>query len=234
MVRISVVIPAYNEEKNIEACLRSIGAQAERPYEVIVVNNRSTDGTGMKASKLADRVVFEPKRGVVHALNAGVKAATGDYVAFMGADCVADRNWIRAIRMALEQDDLIGVFGPIYSMDRRSSKLRFSYYFIWHVVSKTLSHTPLAMAPGGNCAIRRRAIIEAGGYNPAMVPGEDIELARRLRKMGKLKFIENAKVFASTRRFEKNGVWKETKNWFKVFIRMELRRPKAYDYFEYD
>lgn len=233
-VTISVVIPAYNEEEHIETCLESIRSQSVKPYEVIVVNNNSTDRTEEKARRLADRVVFEGEQGVVYALNAGIRAARGDVVAFMGGDCVADREWIKAIRLAFEKEDLIGVFGPIASMDRRSKKMRFSYYFIWHVVAKTLSHTPIAMAPGGNCAIRRKAIIEAGGYDPDMVPGEDIEISRRLRKLGKLKFIENAKIYASTRRFEENGVWRETKNWLKVFFRMVGKRPKKYDYFNYD
>jgi glycosyltransferase involved in cell wall biosynthesis len=231
--KISVVIPAYNEEEHIGRCLESVRRQTVKPYEVIVVDNNSTDRTEEISGKLADRVVFEGNQGVIHALNRGIKAAGGDVVAFMGGDCVADRNWIKAIKLAFEKEDLVGVFGPIYSMDRESKKMRFSYYFIWHVVAKTLSHTPMVMAPGGNCAIRRDAITKVGGYNPDMVPGEDIEISRRLRKLGKLKFTESAKIYASTRRFEENGVWRETKNWLKVFFRMIGRRPKKYDYFRY-
>ena len=233
MARISVLIPAYNEERYIEACLRSIRAQTEKPYELIVINNNSKDKTGELAAKLADRIIFEPRLGVVHALNAGIKAARGDYVAITGADCIADKNWIKSIRLAL-RDEPVAVFGPIYSLSRRNKKLRFVYYFIWHVVAKTLSHTSISMAPGGNCALKRSAVIAAGGYDPAMVPGEDIELTKRIRKMGKLRFVDSAKVFASTRRFEENGVWKETKNWLKVFFRMEAGRPKTYKYFKYE
>lgn len=234
-VNISVVIPAYNEEKHIVACLESIRSQSIKPMEIIVVDNNCSDKTHDLAKGLADKIIKEKRQGVVFALNTGVAHAKGDIVAFMGADCIADKDWIKGISIAFEKNPgLVEVYGPIGSLDRKNKKLVFAYYFIWHVVAKALSITPIAMAPGGNSAVRKKAFEQTRGYDPKMVPGEDIELSTRLRKVGKLKFIENSKVFASTRRFEKNGVWRETKGWVKVFFRMTLRRPKTYKYFEYE
>jgi cellulose synthase/poly-beta-1,6-N-acetylglucosamine synthase-like glycosyltransferase len=230
-MKISVVIPAYNEEKCIVDCLKSLRGQTEKPFEIIVCNNNSTDRTAELASKLADKVIFEPRQGVSYALNAGIKAASGDVVAFMGADSVADKDWLRSIRIAFERYNVIGVYGPIYSMNRKSKKYRFVYYFIWHVVSKTLSHTRIAMGPGGNSAFKRDALIKIGGYNPNTIPGEDIELTMKMRKIGKLKFIENAKVYSSTRRFEQSGVWSISWMWIKTFFRIIFKKPKKYNYF---
>lgn len=234
-VKISVIIPAYNEEAYIENCLKSLKEQTVQPFEVIVIDNNSKDRTNEIAKRLADKVIFEKKQGVVYALNTGVNAAKGNVVAFIGGDCIADKNWLCGIKTAFEKNSrVVEVYGPIASMDRNNRKLRFVYYFIWHVVAKTLSHTPIAMAPGGNSAVRRDAFLQAGGYDPMMVPGEDIELSTRLRKIGKLRFIANSKVYASTRRFDQNSVWKETKGWLKVFFRIIIRRPKKYEYFKYD
>lgn len=95
--RVSVVIPAYNEEKLLARCLVSLQNQRVAPYEVIVVDNNSTDTTAQIAKNYGVIVVTEKRQGIAWARDAGFHHATGDIVARMDADCVAPPEWIEII-----------------------------------------------------------------------------------------------------------------------------------------
>ena len=95
MIRISVVVPAYNEELLLPACLRSLEAQDyQGAFEVLIVDNGSTDATAALARARGFRVVEEPRRGYACALARGFLEATGDVVATTDADSVVPRDWI--------------------------------------------------------------------------------------------------------------------------------------------
>ncbi|HYH74730.1 MAG TPA: glycosyltransferase family A protein [Candidatus Saccharimonadales bacterium] len=97
--RVSIVIPAHNEEGRLRACLESIAAQTSRPYEVIVVDNNSTDTTtAIAASFPFVRIVSEAQQGIVFARNAGFDAATGDIIGRIDADVTMPSNWVAHIQ----------------------------------------------------------------------------------------------------------------------------------------
>lgn len=94
-LRVSIVIPAYNEEHHLAACLQAIAAQTVRPFEVIVVDNGSTDGTARVAAEfLFVRVVKEARRGRVFARNTGFDAARGDIIGRIDADIILPEHWV--------------------------------------------------------------------------------------------------------------------------------------------
>lgn len=94
-LRISLVIPAYNEERHIRSCLDAIAAQTLKPFEVIVVDNNSTDKTAEIASSYDFvKVIHEPKQGIVFARNTGFAAATGTVIARTDADVILPKGWI--------------------------------------------------------------------------------------------------------------------------------------------
>ncbi|HSX32718.1 MAG TPA: glycosyltransferase family A protein [Candidatus Saccharimonadales bacterium] len=98
-MRVSIVIPAYNEERHLAACLDAIMAQTVRPFEVIVVDNNSTDKTAAIARcyPLA-RVVHEAKQGIVYARNAGFDAARGEIIGRIDAEVILPKNWVEHIQ----------------------------------------------------------------------------------------------------------------------------------------
>ncbi|MGA2911568.1 MAG: glycosyltransferase family A protein [Candidatus Levyibacteriota bacterium] len=112
-MKISVIIPAYNEEKRIETCLKNIVTQIEKPFEVIVVDNNCTDKTAEIARKFGAKIVKEKEQGTRSARDAGFNAAKGDIIARTDADTLVPLDWTRKIRESFEQDDaLLGLSGP--------------------------------------------------------------------------------------------------------------------------
>src|SRR5688500_17107775 len=93
-LRASVVIPVYNEADSLDLCLSAIAAQTTQPFEVIVVDNNSTDTTAeIAASYPFVRLVYESRQGVVHARNTGFNLAQGDIIARIDADTVIESGW---------------------------------------------------------------------------------------------------------------------------------------------
>lgn len=96
---LTLIIPAYNEENHIRACLDSVAAQSVAPDEVIVINNNSTDSTARIANEYPFvTVINEKQQGIVFSRNAGFNAATGDIIARIDADTVLPRYWVKRIR----------------------------------------------------------------------------------------------------------------------------------------
>ncbi len=97
-VRVSIVIPAYNEEFHLRACLQAIADQTVQPYEVIVVDNNSTDNTAaVAASYPFVQVISESRQGRVFARNAGFDATSGDILGRIDADIVLPANWVEHV-----------------------------------------------------------------------------------------------------------------------------------------
>lgn len=112
-MKVSVVIPAYNEEDYIGPCLESLKRQTVKPHEVIVVDNNSTDRTAEIARSLGAVVIHESRPGTIHARDTGFDAATGDIIARTDADTQCDPTWIESIQKCA-QPTRWAATGPIY------------------------------------------------------------------------------------------------------------------------
>ena len=112
--RISIVIPCWNEEEHLEACLNSIAEQTVAPFEVVVVDNNSTDNSVAIANKYAFvRVVTEPVQGITPTRNRGMNAATGDVIGRIDADLVLERHWVERLGNAFADPSCMAVTGPL-------------------------------------------------------------------------------------------------------------------------
>jgi len=116
-MKVSVVIPVYNEEKYIGACLKSLQNQREKPDEIIVVDNNCTDNTVTIAKQYPVRIVKEKKQGMSHARNAGFDAARYDIIARCDADAIAPPRWIEKIKSIFETKKIDGLSGVFYFYD---------------------------------------------------------------------------------------------------------------------
>src|SRR3989344_7027794 len=129
-MKISVVIPAYNEEKHIGSCLEHFLKQEEKADEIIVVDNNSTDNTAKIANKYGAVVVREVKQGMIHARNTGFNSATFEIIARTDADTYVPKNWIKLIKDNYAKNkNLAGLSGPASFYDFPiSSKLQHSQW----------------------------------------------------------------------------------------------------------
>jgi glycosyltransferase involved in cell wall biosynthesis len=159
-VSVSVVIPARNEERMLEACLTALSLQSDPVDEIILVDNDSTDATAATARSHAGVVVVTERRhGITYARNTGFDAATGDVIARIDADTMVTRGWSASIRRAFATDpDLAGLTGPagftrLSSGDRVIG--RAAYAFGRTVHELMLRERPVMY--GHNMALRRPA-----------------------------------------------------------------------------
>jgi len=111
-VRVSVVVPSYNDAVMLEQCLTALDAQTRPADEVVVVDNGSTDATVDVALAHGARVIAEAKRGIPQATAAGLDAATGEIVGRLDADSVPPRDWVARIAAAFEDPELDVLSGP--------------------------------------------------------------------------------------------------------------------------
>ncbi len=112
---ISAAVITFNRAEWLKDALSSLTRQTRQPDEVVVVDNGSKDHTKDVVLSFSDRLnikyVYEPVRGIPHARNTAIKNATGDIVASIDDDCVADENWLKQMEIPFIKDPHIGVVG---------------------------------------------------------------------------------------------------------------------------
>ncbi len=225
-MKLSFVIPAYNEEELIGKCLDSILKQAENKsdIEIIVVNNASTDKTKEIASSFPGVIVVdEPKKGIVNARHAGFIESSGDLIANIDADTILTPGWIdKVLKEFSGNEKLVALSGPYiyYDLSKIHNFFIKVYYFIGylsHIVNHFVFHGG-AMLQGGNFIVRRSALEKIGGFDTSIIfYGEDTNIACRIQKVGRVKFTFKLPMYTSGRRLKKEGV-----------LTMALRYPINY------
>ncbi len=174
-MKVSVVIPAHNEESNIADTIRAVLNQDYHDFEVIVVDNASVDKTGEVASAFPVTVVREDRKGLLWARERGRTESTGDIIANIDADCLPERDWISRGVGHFEHPRVAAVSGPYDYYDahpvfRLSSLLTQKY--IYRPVNRILQMKSVrrgATLIGGNNFIRASALEKAGGYDTSIV-----------------------------------------------------------------
>jgi glycosyltransferase involved in cell wall biosynthesis len=209
---ISVVVPTYNEEKNIERCLNSLLNQnvTREEYEIIVVDGESKDLTREKAEKLADKVIIQSSEGVGGARNDGVYISQGEIVATTDADCEPYPDWLQVILKNFLNGDVVAVtgildpydWGDMSTLEVLAYKSLFWVSNVILVIFRLFGHYHLV---GANSAFRKDAFIESGGYMP-LAYADDVELFKRIKSRGKVVLDPNMKIHYSVRRIRKLGL----------------------------
>ncbi len=212
-LRISAIVCAYNERRLLPGCLHSLLAQTRRPDELLVVDNASTDGTGDAARAVPGvRVVHEPRKGLVVAREAARRAATGDILAFVDADCRAPITWLERVEAQFAQPGLpVAVTGPyrFYDWDVTGRALLRAYDVVVAPPTHALVHHLCgvgAILYGGNFAVLRSALVSIGGFDERIeFHGEDTNLGRRLTAIGRIALRGDCWVWTSARRYHAMG-----------------------------
>ncbi|MBI2113052.1 MAG: glycosyltransferase family 2 protein [Candidatus Wildermuthbacteria bacterium] len=217
---ISVIIPAYNEEKYIGKCLQSLASQKTAvPFEVIVVDNNSKDATSQIVARdfSSFRLVKETQQGMTKARNRGAREAKGDIFAFLDADCMAPPLWIENISIRFSKNpNLLGVSGPsnFYDLPWQYKWVEFvAFKIVFPFIGEFLLKTILrkgALWNGANIAVRKDIFEKVGGFAEHIVfYGEDADLAKKFMQQGKTAFARETWVYTSARRLLKGNPAKE-------------------------
>ncbi len=222
-MKISFVIPAYNEERYVGACIESIERELDAgglvlgtDAEIIVVNNASTDSTHAVAARYDGvRIIDEMRKGVVRARQAGFVAAQGDLIAFIDADATLTRGWLRVVLGQFEHNSRLSALGGYYQyigMSPITMPLVWLYYgavYATYLITRML-HAGSTLF-GGNFIVRRTALEKVGGFNTDIeFYGDDTDAAKSLSKVGTVRFSFRFSVTQSPRRFEGQGLLKTT------------------------
>jgi glycosyltransferase involved in cell wall biosynthesis len=203
-MKVSIVIPVYNEAVHLAACLGAIARQTVQPYEVIVVDNNSTDGSAAVAGAYDFVTVLrEPKQGVVHARNRGFDAASGAIIGRIDADSVLPTDWVASVQQVFADPDVDAVSGvalyynvalaPLFN----AIDLFFRRRLSWQLKDRVYLW-------GANMALRRSAwqrvkpaLCNRGGMH------EDYDVAIHLQERGGMVvFDERLQAQVSSRRID--------------------------------
>ena len=213
-MRISVIIPAHNEEKYIGNCLDSINKAKEKfpkDVEIIVILNRCTDKTEQISLSKNAKVIKEDSRNLSKIRNAGIRASTGEIIATIDADSIMSPNVLCEIDKALTSGKYIG--GGIKIKPERYSVGIFSTYTLVNFMFF------LTRMSAGLFWLYRKDFEAVGGFNEKLSIAEDLDFVKRLKIHGKrcgVKFRQLPKghIITSCRKFDKFGDWHAIKYMF--------------------
>ncbi len=210
-----VVIPAYNEELYLVRALAAITNQSvpRNLYEVVVVDNGSTDHTADIARMFGVTVLSQKIKGYSLTLKAGFDYALrqgAEWLAVTDADSQVDHRWIETILKKSIQKEVVGLTGPVkfYDVSRAASWFSdLSYQGFVHLLKMFAGFVQFS---GQNSAFRAEAYQTVGGIDLKYTMSPDVYLSKRLNKVGQIKFVRSMKVQTSPRRFKHQffkGLW---------------------------
>lgn len=198
-IRFSVIIPAYNAEKTLSSCLESLAEQSVRKedYEIIVVDDGSTDGTSKIAKGFNANHIFQTNKGPAAARNRGAREARGAIILFTDSDCVPEHNWIQEMVGPFSDADVVGVKGA-YKTRQKEMAARFAQAEFEDRYDLLQKSSSIDMIDTYSAAFRKDVFLKMGGFDESfpVANNEDTDLSYRLAAAGyKLVFSQNAFVY---------------------------------------
>lgn len=182
-MRVSVVIPAYNEAwhiaETINAARAALDAAKAYPYEIIVVDDSSTDSTADIAKEQGASVVHSGKRNIGATRNIGAAAALGEVLLFVDADTIINARAVGAMLKAMEEGAIGG--GALVSWSGPAKLWAEIGLRTWNLLSRITR-----WAPGGFFFARRAAFEQVGGFDERYFATEELDLSRKLKRMGRM------------------------------------------------
>jgi len=213
---ISVVIPSFNEEERVEQCLLSLTKQnlPRSEYEIIVVDGGSKDKTREIAEKYADLVFIQTSPKVGGARNDGSLRAKGDIIVTTDADTMLPPDWLERIKAGFSDPQVVMLYGPVRPIESTLKNRLYLFFANSFAHIGYLTGTVL-FTLGCNSAFRAEPFLKAGMYRVSDA-GDDLEIAHRMRKVGKVVFDRKLFVGFSMRRYDQFGAFRSIYEWFYI------------------
>ena len=230
---ISVIIPAYNEEATIRRCLTALSNQTvpRSSYELIVVDGNSRDRTREIAAEYADLVFIQESERVPGARNDGFDRAKYDIVATTDADSIAAPDWIEQIIFSFKDPKVVLAFGPVTAIEDTKKNRR--YVLLFDILMGFGAATRIYYYTLGCNTIFRYKVLKQAGMYKVMDAGDDLEVATRMRKEGKVIFNPQMKVGFDFRRYEQYGFWQTIFEWYWIVLSGGISKQFTYTRKEY-
>ena len=233
MTKISVLIPAYNEEQLIggviDSVQQSFAGLPSRSYEIVVCDNNSTDRTAEIARSKGARVVFEAHNQIARARNRAAKNADGDWLIFLDGDTYLNTDLLRNSLAAIDSGRVCGG-GAVLVFDRRAIG-----FFAW-VLMKTWNRMSarFGLAAGSYLFCLREAWVETGGFDEAFYAGEEIFFSKKLKQWARdrgLKFqvLTGTPIVTSARKMEWYGQWALISKMLQLALPGSIQRREKCD-----
>jgi len=227
-VAISVVLPAFNEEKLIGRCLESLTNQDfSLPYEIIMVNNNSTDQTETIAKSFTQvKLITEVVQGVVQARQRGLIEAQADIVVSADCDCVYPPMWLTNLYRHFADSLVVAAGGPAIA-ETNPWWAHLIYKWGYRLVAFIYKKLGKVIYLGGyNFAFSKNVFLKSGGYKTYLdFGGDELEPLARLKKMGKVVFDIQAYIYVSTRRYRVGFIkWFFVHNLYYYFLNYALAK----------
>lgn len=180
---ISIIVPAFNEEKLLGSSLQAVKVAADAAFtgaglawELVVCDNNSTDRTADIARSAGAKVVFEPVNQIGRARNTGASAAAGQWLLFIDADSQPSADLLRDVVTLIRRTDVL-LAGATITLDEASLLFRFACWF-WNTASRLRR-----LVAGSFILVRAAAFREVGGFDLRFFAGEELDLALRLQQV---------------------------------------------------
>ncbi len=198
MIKASIIIPTYNAAGRIGKCIESLKSQkTDMNFEIIVVNDGSTDNTTEETGKYKDvRILTQKNSGPGTARNHGAKEAKGEIILFTDDDCIAEPDWLEKMLEPFKTPEIAGAKGS-YLSNQKELIARFVQVEYEEKFDELSKHEYIDFIDTYSAAFRKDVFTEAGGYDSSftMASVEDQEFSFRLANAGKkMVFIRDAKV----------------------------------------
>lgn len=186
-IQFSVIVPTFNSGNTLFACLQSLTNQSvpKEHYEVIVVDDGSTDDTAEIAARFEVVYLVQPNQGPATARNSGVQQAAGDIILFTDADCVPDQDWLRHMTEPFRNPNVTGVKGT-YKTKQTTLAARFSQAEFEDRYDLLKKSATIDMVDTYSAAFRKDIFLKMGGFDQGfrLANNEDTDLSYRLVSAG--------------------------------------------------
>jgi O-antigen biosynthesis protein len=227
----SVIICSYNGSRTIRETLEHVDRLDYPNYEVIVVNDGSTDATAEIAARFPRvRLISVPNGGLSRARNIGMEAATGEFLAYVDDDAYPDPHWLSHLAHTYQSSGYAAVGGPNIPPPGDGFIAECVGCAPGGPLHVMLTDTEAEHIPGCNLSVRRECLIEIGGFDPRFrIAGDDVDVCWRLLTKGWQIGFNPAAVVWHHRRNSVKAYWKQQKNYGKAEALLEQKWPEKYN-----
>ena len=215
-MRISVIVPTFNEGKTVSRCLESVKKQTFKDYELVLVDGHSKDDTVEVAKKYVDRVIFDEGKGTPAARNFAVKKVSSEILVFVDGDTMVPENYLEVVDKAFKKD-VVGVGGPLLPEGGTFTD-KLIFFICADLLRRIFSLLGSHHFSGASCAYQRKAYLEAGGFRTDLDMLDDVELSIRMGKYGKEKFEPKMLAVTSIRRTKQKGHTSTVKMYLQGYL----------------